>query len=238
MVYPLIRDIHEPELIKFILQKSLHVITENNEPDGFADYYWNYGNLTMWERKKGLEFLAEIGGKIDTQLVKYVTAHPDAEIGIIQEGLITPDKDGNCIVWKVSYTRNDNPRLVPQKWPSKMQPRDYAGYRAWVYRRSVEGIPTIITLDEYDTALTLAAMVDNSMKTTHEGLRRSVVIKATKEDPYVPILAALPGIGRKTATDLINRYKVPWALYSIPFDLLCNLEGKRIATLIHQGIGR
>lgn len=194
----------------------------------------------MRERKQSLELLGEIGGILDVQIVKYNTNHPDAEIGIIQEGLITPNPiNGQCMTWKRVQQRNRNsPIMVPVKWPIKMKGREYSAYVAWVYQRLLEGIAVYTTLDEQDTVALLSAQVYNSMKLEHKGLARSVVIKDRKEHRFRNHLMSIPNIGEKTANHLLQDYETPWELYSMPYELLVGVEGEGVARSIYEGIGR
>lgn len=236
---PIIVDVHEPESIKLGLAKTLDVFIKANEPQGLADMYWNNGTLIMRERKKPLELLREIGNILDVQIIKYNTNHPDAEIGIIQEGLITPGVNGMCMTWKKTQPKNRNsPIMVPVKWPKQMRGRSYAAYQAWVYQRGLEGISLYVTLDEQDTVEVLSAQVYNSMKQEHKGLARSVVIKDKKEQPYKNHLRSIGGIGEKTADKLLESWGTPWDLYSLPYEVLVEMEGERVASSVFKGIGR
>ncbi len=236
---PIICDVHEPEVILAGLMKTLDVFMEANEPKGLADYIWNNGSLIMRERKKALEFLGEIGNILDVQIVKYHTNHPDAEIGIIQEGFITPGVNGMCMAWKKVQPKNRNsPIMVPVKWPKQMRGRSYAAYQAWIYQRALEGITVYVTLDEADTVEVLSAQVYNSMKLEHKGLARSVVIKDKKEKPYRNHLMSIRDIGEKTAERLLESWGTPWDLYSMPYDVLVELEGERVASSVFKGIGK
>ena len=99
-------DIHEPEAIADELRKTLTVVRSNNEPIGYADYLWNTGHYKiMVERKQGGELLSSIGGRLDTQLLKYQEAHPDAQIVILQEGHITPTPDNRCMDMETNPTK-------------------------------------------------------------------------------------------------------------------------------------
>lgn len=236
---PIIVDIHEPESIKLGLKKTLDVYIEANEPQGLADYYWNNGTLIMRERKQPLELLGEIGGILDVQIIKYNTNHPNAEIGIIQEGLITPGVNGMCMVWKKTQPKNrHSPIMVPVKWPKQMRGRSYASYQAWVYQRALEGISLYVTLDELDTIEVLSAQVYNSMKVEHKGLARAVVIKDKKEHRFRAHLMSIPDIGEKTADKLLEGWDTPWDMYSMPYDILVGLEGDRVARALFDGIGK
>jgi hypothetical protein len=229
-------DVHEPAIIKLQLQKTLHVVSNANEPMGIADYWWNNGQIQMWERKKSRELLSEIGGILDTQLLKYKAAHPDAGIGIIQEGFITPSEEGRCQLWKKTKSKGKRTRYLFTQGP--VVPMDYVAYRAFIYRREMEGIPVIITEDERDTAWTLSAILYNSMKSDHVGLRRYVTTKVDKENPYITCLMKHPGIGEKTATELVGSFGSPWNIYRLPYPALAEFVGEVIANTIFQNIGR
>jgi ERCC4-type nuclease len=241
-MYPIIVDIHEPDEIKLYLKKTLDVIVRNNEPEGFSDYYWNFGQVIMWERKKGGELVSEIGNKLDEQLLKYQGAHPNAIICILQEGMVTPTPDNQCQTWKKMQRKG-------QKQFTWVRDRiihsEYTAYRAYLFAREMEGIPVIFTEDERDTALALSSMVYNSMKSSHEGLRANSPLKRKRKkgetqqkNTFITTLLTNKGIGEKTATRLMTEYGTPWDIYSLPFGILAEFEGQRIATIIFEGIGR
>lgn len=234
--YPVFVDVHEPYLIFTTLQKSLKAIKMPNEPKGLADYWWNNGKLHMWERKQARELLGAIGKKLDTQLLKYKTNHPDAGIGIIQEGLITPANNGRCQLWRKTRSRGKNPRHIYVMGPEV--PVDYVAYRAYLFRREMEGIPVVITEDEWDTAITITSMVYNSYKKEHMGLNRYVVAKVDSRDPYTSLLMSHTGVGKKTAERLLEIFKTPWDLYTASFTNVAEASTKRIATLIFKDLGK
>lgn len=234
--WPVFVDVHEPSLILTTLQKSFNAVKMPNEPRGFADYWWNNGKIQMWERKQSRELLGAIGKKLDTQLLKYKTKHPDAGIGIIQEGLITPAENGYCQLWRKTKSRGKNPRFIYVKGPEV--PVEYVSYRAYLYRREMEGFPVIITEDEWDTAITLTAMVYNSVKKEHMGLNRYVVAKVDIRDPYTSLLMAHRGVGKKTAEKLVETFKTPWRLYTASFDAVRKASSKRVASFIYKDLGK
>ena len=234
--YPIFVDVHEPEFIYTTLQKSLKPFRVANEPKGLADYWWNNGKIQMWERKQAREILGAIGARLDTQLLKYKENHPDAGIGILLEGLITPAANGFCQLWKKTKSRGKSPRALYVKGAEI--PVEYIAYRAYLYRREMEGIPVIVTEDEWDTAVTLTAMVFNSYKKEHMGLNRYVVNKVDRKDPYVSRLMSHSGVGKKTAEKLMGIFKTPWELYSAPFETLKQASSKRIAGLIYKDLGK
>jgi ERCC4-type nuclease len=236
---PIFVDIHEPDLIKTILRTTATVIVQANEPAGLADYWWNNGEIQMWERKQARELLGAIGGNLDTQLLKYKASHPNAGIGIVQEGLITPGKKDKCQLWKKVKSKAKIPKSMYVQGPEV--PFSYLAYRAYLYQREMEGIPVVITEDQADTAWTLSAFMYNSMKTKHNGLNRYVVTKVygkTAKDIYIAQLMGHPDIGRVTATELVDSMKTPWNIYKMPHAVLANLTSERVADSIWKDIGR
>ena len=229
-------DVHEPSLILTTLQRSLNAIKMPNEPKGLADYWWNNGNIQMWERKQSRELLGAIGGKLDTQLLKYKSNYPNAVIGIIQEGLITPADSGKCQLWRRTKSRGKKPRSIYVMGPEV--PVDYVSYRAYLYRREMEGFPVIITESEWDTAITLASMVYNSYKKEHMGLNRYVTTKVDSRDPYTSLLMSHTGVGKKTAEKLLEVFITPWELYSAGYKTEVAASTKRIAKLIYKDLGK
>jgi|TARA_Y100000310_G_scaffold312498_1_gene359851 ERCC4-type nuclease len=236
----IVPDVHEPSSIKLYLQKTLKVIVQPNEPQGLADYWWSaHGRILMWERKKARELLSVIGTKLDTQLLKYQTNHPDAGIGILQEGFITPHHSGKSQIWRRTKSRGKNPRIIYTPGPEVNV--EYSAYRAYLYRREMEGFPVLVTADEWDTALTLSSMVYNSIKSSHEGLNRFVVTKTkqkTQRDIYIAQLMTHPGIGYKTAEKLIESYETPWKIYRMSFEALETFTTANVAESIFKDIGR
>ncbi len=235
-MFPIVVDVHEPEEIRLYLKRSLTVIKQANEPLGFADYYWNNGHIIQQERCGGGELIGKISsGKLDQQILKYRDARPDSEIGIIQEGMVTPTIDNKCQTWKKTKRRGKSGQFIYV--PDRIIKFQYSAYRAYLYQRELEGIPTIVTMDKEDTALTLSSIVYNSMKVFHQGLRRHVNITVDKKRPYVNVLLSIKGIGQKTATELGTDYK-PWDLFGLPFNMLVELIGESKARLIFKGIGK
>lgn len=235
-------DIHEPRDMSMFLHKTCNPITMNNEPSGLADYWWNIQlkgqlGIAMWERKKANELLMTIGRKLDTQLIKYRTSHPTALVGVLQEGLILPTQDGRCQGYSIRNGRNGVKILVPLR-PSTMQ---YAAYRAYINARMLEGIPFIITTNLEDTALTMAAMLYNSVS-NHDGLNHftstNVPKEMLKKFPLIRQLMSINGIGVATASDLLNDYGTPWKVYNQPYHMLATMENDRIATAVFDGIGK
>ena len=111
MTWPILVDIHEPSALCLMLKKLLNpVIIQANEPLGLADYVWNTGQLIMIERKTGRELLSTMGTKLDVQLTKYTDRHPTCKVIILQEGIITPSREGGCYVWgRVDQKNRKNP---------------------------------------------------------------------------------------------------------------------------------
>jgi len=238
-LYPILMDIHEPDLIQILLKNQLTIIKENNEPKGYADYFWNSpSGVIMIERKKGHELLGGIGKRLDKQLVKYREAHPQARVFILQEGFITPTEDDKCQTWK--YIKNKNIFVR-----GRVSPVNYTAYKAYLFARSMEGVGTIVTANEQDTAQTLSCMVYNSMKSKHDGLKQDYVEKFRAKkgmDPvkvgYITMLSSIKGIGPKTAERLIDEWGNPWALFSLTWSALAEMENERIADAIVNGIGK
>ena len=180
--------------------------------------------------------LGAIGGKLDTQLLKYKANYPDAVIGIIQEGLITPADSGKCQLWRKTRSRGKSPRSIYVMGPEV--PVDYVAYRSYLYRREMEGFPVIITENEWDTAITLASMVYNSYKKEHMGLNRYVKARADTKDPYVALLMGHTGVGKKTAEKLLDIFTTPWKLYSATYRKLAGATTKRVAKNIFKDLGK
>ena len=233
---PIFVDIHEPALISAYLGKTCHVISYNCEPQGYADYWWNNGSVvTTWERKKSRELLSVLSGRIDTQLQKYKAARPDAQVGILQEGLITPDVEtGGCQLWKYEVYTNGQQNLEP----GKVVPFKYISYISWIYARMREGFHFMVTHDEMSTAWALSAMMYNDMKSTHTGLRRHVKIKVRKENPYISHLMSIKGIGEKKATELLEEFDTPWDIYKLPEGVVAEIFTHQIARQVMGGIGK
>ena len=243
-MFPIIVDIHEPDGIRIRLQKNLNVITAPNEPQGFADYYWNNGhNIIMIERKQAGELVSNMGGRLDHQLIKYKAKHPTAIIFILQEGLVTPSpKTFHCQIWKRLHSTN---RKNPSITTRRTSPIPYAAYRSYLFSRAMEGVHTIVTSDEEDTALTISAMVYNSMKASHKGLN-PIKNYSTNIEPgiseelanYMGTLLSIRGIGEKTAKRLLRDYETPWEVFVMDSELLEELEGERVAKAVEKGLGK
>ena len=230
-------DVHEPDKIKDLLRKlPLNVNVVGTSTVNMADYVWHNGDrLFMWERKKHRELLGEIGGILDSQLLRYTDNYPDALVGIIQEGMITPTPDGLCQTWDKKWPKN---RKSPTYATGKIVPTRYSAYMAYLFQRFCEGIYHINSEDEVDTARTIGSFVYNSFKDEHKGLNRNVVVKSDKRKPFETHLATFPGIGMKTAEKLVKEYGSPWDLYAMPYGVLEGMVGERIAMAIFEGIGK
>jgi ERCC4-type nuclease len=240
MLKPLMTaDIFESVKICAELVKTCEVIKSNCEPLGLADYNWNYGLLHIWERKQAGELLSCMWGRLDVQLTKYRAAHPEAIIGIIQEGMISPDQEGKCVVWRGITTKGKR-IMVPQATRAIL----YSSYIGYINQRLDEGFRFITTYDEMATASTLSSMIYNDMSTIHSGLKSHVVKKfdpliiETRRDSWKNKLSTDKGIGDKIAEGLLDKYGTPWSLYSQSYNTLYNLEGERIAKIIFNGIGK
>ena len=236
-MYSIVVDVHEPAEIKNELRKlPLTVVESANAGDNLADYYWHNGDrLFIWERKKPAELVSEIGNILDTQLLKYTDNYPNALIGIIQEGLITSTENGLCQAWAKRQLKN---RKKPIYTTARIVPLPYRAYQAYIWRRFCEGIFLVQTDDAVNTARTLGSFVYNSYKVQHMGLNRNVVVKSDVKKPYETHLATFPGIGMQTATKLVKDYKTPWDLYRMPYSVLVDFVGDRLAASIFKGIGK
>lgn len=238
-MFPIVVDIHEPDAVSLVLSKSCKVIRANNEPKGLADYWWNNAIINMWERKKAGELISCIGARLDTQLLKYKTIHPDAVIGILQEGFITPTADGLCQLW----VKRINKKANKYAWATgRISPMKYLAYKSYIYSRIMEGFLFIQTEDEWDTAITLGSLLSNSMSELHNGLNVYRTIKQApngSDKSYINKLLSDRGIGVKLAEKLVVEYGLtPWEIYQQHFTDLADLVGERSATIIFQGIGK
>ena len=242
-MFPIIMDVHEPQEVELYLKKTMLVIRKPNEPAGFADYYWNSGDaLIMVERKKAGELVSAIGNRLDAQLVKYRTQHPDSIVVILQEGLVTPTKENKCQFWEMVHYKN---RKNPTWRTTRHSPFEYTAYRSYLYSRMMEGTPVVHTMNEQDTALVLASMVYNSMKVSHSQLKDMVPVRRRQQkgetqefNSQMRLLLSFKGIGEKKATDLLKRHGSPWEIFRMPYELLADMEGERVADILTKGIGK
>jgi len=245
MTWPILIDIHEPSDIILMLKRLLNpVIVQANEPKGLADYVWNNGQLIMIERKTGRELLSTMGSKLDVQLTKYTTQHPGSKVLILQEGIITPSKEGGCYVWQKVNQRN---RKDPIHVVSSIVPIPYTAYRAYIFQRFLEGFDLIITEDIADSAITISSLVFNSMKTEHTGLNQYVASKPNRKripkilkgkQKYITTLMSITGIGQASAERLMTDHDNLWDIFNLPQNVLQEFYGDRIASAIYKGIGK
>ena len=243
MTYPILVDIHEPSEVKLMLKQFLQpVIVQNNEPLGLADYAWNNGQLMMVERKTGRELLSTMGNKLDIQLAKYARNHPKSRTFILQEGLITPNADGGCYVWRRVKQKN---RGKPIHVVSSSVPIPYTAYKAYIYQRMLEGFNIIITEDTEDTVISLSSMVFNSMKTEHKGLNPYVASKPNRKKvaselkgkvKSITTLMSFEGIGQATAEKLMTDHDTLRAIFELPTYILAEYYGERIANALRKGL--
>ena len=124
-------------------------------------------------------------------------------------------------------------------------PFAYTAYQAYIFTRLSEGIPTIITTGERDTALTLGAMVYNSMKSTHDGLNKYATRKRKRQKGesqeyvgYIRLLTTIPGIGEKTAISILKIWDTPWDFFDSELDDIADVVSPRVAELLRTGIGK
>lgn len=236
-MHSIVVDVHEPLLIKELLKKTpLTVVEDANANRNLPDYYWHNGQrLFLWERKKPAELASEIGNILDTQLLKYTDHYPGALLGIIQEGLLTGTRDGLCQAWVKKQPKNRKSSIYVT---GRVVTIPFKAYQAYVWQRFCEGICLIQTEDEPSTAQTLGSFVYSSFKEQHQGLNRNIVVKSDVHKPYETHLATFPGIGMKVAEKLIKDHTSPWDLYKMPYNVLAEFIGDRLATSVFKGIGK
>ena len=239
MLPVVILDVHESDELGEKLERTLTVIRQPLEPQGFADIMWegNDGQYT-WERKQAPEFTAAIHSKLETQLKKYLLSHPGVNVILGIEGIYSPISGfgGGTRTWKKKNTLFT---------PYRKTPVDYTVFQAWLWSIRRFGVDVIQTLDLDSTAQSISAVVYQTLKSEdeHGVMKRQIkpLVKPTEPDPILESFMGIrkAGIGQVTAKKLKDAgIDTIFRLCTVDYDDLIDTVGQRTADNILGAIGR
>ena len=241
--FAVIQDIFEPMEITRVLSTSITVHRQYLVSLGLADYYWDSGVKDTLERKTASELLGVIGGRLDTQLLKYLNSAD--RVSLLVEGMITPAVGGGCIAWH----KNGSMFVPVSKWVRKKREpivykTHYVAVMAYLFSLQTNwGINVMWSGDMESSAQLIGSIVANSQKPTHTSLspyNRDRRKKPQVADPLVETLMGIGGakIGETTAKKILTHYPDPYHLYIEDKEVLEKILGKSLTTRILDGIGR
>lgn len=127
-------------------------------------------------------------------------------------------------------------------YSTKTANRPYSYYAGFLYRLAGAGIPVFWTSTLEGTAETIAEVVKLGNKKEPSGLFQHIVRtrqNIQSEDGQVRALVQL-GMGEKTATLLLGKYKTVWELIHAPEDELLKISGigKGIVEKLKRSVGK
>lgn len=189
----------------------------------FADYMWrDCGNrVHHWERKTWSEILTD-NLAVEDQLRREMAAHPDATLGLLVEGVATPDGTGMQI-----WSRGKQRREVFYK-----ARRSYSSARmiySWLHQigRFME---VAYSADFHDSMAVMAAFYHSDQKPEqeHTTFQRHFKKVAFHPNPQVQrLMNTISGLGEKYAEALIAEFGTAWNVYRAgPQDLAVVQTGK------------
>lgn len=203
----LLIDVNEPhEMFAMCKQVIPNVRIEPLNSDGYADYRWVTvtGKVKQVERKTWGELLANTD-KVEEQMHRHLSKHPQAELVFMLEGLIQQSQKGTQVLHK-------------QKSGYITKGMDYrnklSGIYAWLYE--VEKYCQVIqTPGLNESGVAICAMYNADLKSEHSTFRRHIKQLSFHSDPRVTTLMGIsPGLGDVRATNLINKFITPWNVVS------------------------
>ena len=161
-------DTFEPPYIEGLFPSTLRVMRTPLVGQGLADFAWYCGHTVTLEHKSIDQAMQEMGGRLDTQLIRY-TQHAE-EVGLVIDGVALPlHGQPKCQLWKFNgFTWERSHHIINRSWEA---------FQSYLWRLDKEGItvyqaPTLAAL-----CLAIASYVHNSLKTEHQTLKRFVKTK-------------------------------------------------------------
>lgn len=203
----LLCDVNEPPEMFTLIQpviQNVQVIPLNS--DGYADYRWTTyeGKVKQVERKTWGELLGNVD-KVEEQLSRHLTKHPQIELVFLLEGLVEQTSNGSRLLHKqkngfVTKGRELRTRLN--------------GVYSWLYQIG-KYCEIIQTPSLVESATAICAMYKADQKNEHSTLHRTIKQLNYHPDPRVVTLMGIsPGLGEIRASALINQFISPWNVVS------------------------
>lgn len=203
----LLVDSNEPIEIFTLIQpviQSVQVTPLNS--DGYADYRWNTcdGKIKQVERKTWGELLSNTD-KVEEQLHRHLSKHPQVELVFLLEGLVEQSNNGSRLLHKqkngfITKGRELRTRL--------------SGVYAWLYQIG-KYCEVIQTPSLVESATAICAMYKADQKNEHTTFSRHIKQLNFHPDPRVITLMGIsPGLGDIRASNLINQFVSPWNIIS------------------------
>lgn len=232
----IVLDIFESPEMETLLSQTLEVVRKNMVALGLADFYWvsPAGRITL-EHKTSEQVLAEMGGRLDLQLIRYLT---NADIvGLVIDNIVTPDMDKPySMVWK----QDKADRIF---YPFMRVKVAFENYQAYLWSLRNQGIVVAEFPNLKALCRGISSFLHNSLKSTHTTLRRHYkpqIPPLINPDPRVETLMGMSGlrIGEKTAKSLIDAYGSLIDIYNADPSDLEILLGKVGTSRFLDAIGR
>jgi len=212
---------------------SVDVEIKNMVPTGFADYTWFGNEITTFEHKKADQMLAELGGRLDEQLNKHA-GHAE-RVGLITDGIITPNPQGGCDLWQ----RSKDGRFFVK---TRIHHTGYEQYMAYVWSITREGVEYINVPDEYSLYLALATFAHNSHKPSHDTFRKHIKKRPNtfETDPHIETLMGVGDakVGEINAQKLLEHFRTPFRVFTAQPEDGMDVVGQAMWRRIMKGIGR
>lgn len=228
---PFLVDTFEPMRIYEFLSSSVPAERYPLNSHGLLDFFWITDHRITLERKSASDLLSSmVDGSLEERL-KLGFKNAD-EIGLVSEGVMTPDKKGTAI-W---CETKDKKFFFKQK----ILKVSYLEVAAFIWRLDKEGVTTYPTADLEGTCHFLLAAYNNSKKDEHMTFRRYLKSKPyiKEQDPYMQNLTSIFGIGVEKAKELLLVYGTPLAVYTADLEELIGILGEAAAKKVLKGIGR
>ena len=203
-------DTNEPPAMFVTLKQAINEtrITPLNS-DGYADYRWATatGKIKQVERKTWGELLAGTD-KVEEQLHRHLSKHPQVELVFMLEGIVEQTPTGTRVLNK----QKNGFVTKGREYRSKL-----SGIYSWLYQVG-KYCEVVQTHSLNESAIALLGMYTNDQKPQHSTFNRHIKQLNFHPDPRViTLMGVSPGVGEVRAQALINRYISPWNVLSAGF---------------------
>jgi len=197
--------------------------------DGYADYKWDTANgkTKQCERKTWGELLSNLD-KVEEQLQRHLTKHPQIELVFMLEGIVHQTNTGTQVLNKQSngfVTKG-------MEYRSRL-----SGIFAWLYEIG-KYCEVIQTTSLQESCVALCSLYNADQKLNHNTLHRHIKQLNFNTDPRITTLMGVsPGLGEVRAGALINQFSTPWNILSAGWKGEPVVKNKYDLTIVN-GIGK
>jgi len=212
-------DRNEPRDAVDLFGQFVPAIIAPLNDEGYADYWWEgYDGQRHWERKQWGELTAGLDS-VEYQLRKEMQAHPEAQLGLVVEGVATPSFMGTQL-WSKAQGREGF-------YKNREQPTKFSMIEAWLYQVG-KFVEIQFTADYLSTITALAAFYQSDQKPEHGTFQRHLKVADWHPNPQVEMLMSIGhkiGIGAAKADQIIRAKGTVWNVLNSSPEELERVEG-------------